>query len=134
MSGKGSLLAKPFRPLGTSLKWRSVLRLCDLWSCFLPLEGVGVLPLHDMTDGHRPMESCSLLSWSWCPGAWQNACSPLQGTLLGYVQGHWGSKPTQTEIRLPFTDPQFRLLCWVRDNACVCVYVCVYVCLYVHAM
>ena len=23
-------------------------------------------------DGHRPMESCSFMSGSWCPGVWQN--------------------------------------------------------------
>jgi hypothetical protein len=28
--GRGAQLAKPFRPLGASLKWRSVLRLSDL--------------------------------------------------------------------------------------------------------
>ena len=33
--------------LSLSLKWRSVLRLCDLWSCPLPVEGLGALPLHD---------------------------------------------------------------------------------------
>jgi hypothetical protein len=47
MSVKGSLLAKPFRPLGTSLKLRSVLRLHDLGSCPLPVEGLGALPLRD---------------------------------------------------------------------------------------
>jgi hypothetical protein len=31
--GRRARLAKPFRPLGTSLKWGSVLRLHDLWSC-----------------------------------------------------------------------------------------------------
>jgi hypothetical protein len=45
--GKESLLAKSSRPLGTSLKWRSVLRLCDHRSRPLPVEGVGVLPLCD---------------------------------------------------------------------------------------
>ena len=47
VSGKGSLLAKPSRPLGTSLKWRSVLSLHDHRSHLLPVEGLGVRPLHD---------------------------------------------------------------------------------------
>ena len=47
VSGKESLLAKPSRPLGTSLKWRSVLSLCDHRSCPLPVEEFGALALHD---------------------------------------------------------------------------------------
>ena len=46
VSGKESLLAKPLhsllaKPLHTSLKWRSVLRLCDHRSCPLPVVGRG---------------------------------------------------------------------------------------------
>ena len=47
VSGKESLLAKPFRPLGISLKRRSGLSLHDLWSHPLPVKGTGVLSLHD---------------------------------------------------------------------------------------
>ena len=46
--GKESLLAKPSRPLGTSLKWRSVLSLCDL-----PVEGRRAFPF--VTDGHKSL-------------------------------------------------------------------------------
>ena len=63
-----SLLAKPYRPLGTPLKWRSVLRLHELWSRGLSVEGLGVLPY--VTDDHRIMESCGLVSGAWCLGAW----------------------------------------------------------------
>ena len=55
MSGKGSLLAKPSRPLGTSLKWRSVLSLHDHRSHFL-------------------CEKCGMCSR---PGVWQGAGSHL---------------------------------------------------------
>jgi hypothetical protein len=43
------------RALGWSLKWRSVLRIHDLLSCPLPVEGFGALPY--MTGGHRIVES-----------------------------------------------------------------------------
>lgn len=41
MSGNESLLAVPTRPLCTSLAWRSVLSLVDLWSCPFPHLHVG---------------------------------------------------------------------------------------------
>jgi hypothetical protein len=41
VSGEASLLAKLSRPLGTSLKWKSVLRLCDDRSCPLHVRGLG---------------------------------------------------------------------------------------------
>ena len=47
VSGKESLLAKSCLPLGTSLKWRSVLSLHDYRPHLLPVEGFGALPLHD---------------------------------------------------------------------------------------
>jgi hypothetical protein len=47
MSEKGSLFAKPSRPLDIPLKCRSVLRLCDHRSCPLHVEGVGALPVCD---------------------------------------------------------------------------------------
>jgi hypothetical protein len=46
-SGKESLLAKSFRLLGTSLKWRYVLNLYDHRSHLLHVEGLGALPLCD---------------------------------------------------------------------------------------
>jgi hypothetical protein len=53
VSGKEIWLAKSSTPLGTSLKWRSVLRLCDYKSHPETVEGFGVLPV---TDGHKSME------------------------------------------------------------------------------
>ena len=50
MSEKESLLVKPSRPLDTSLKWRSVLILHDLWSPSLHVEGLGHCPY--VTDGY----------------------------------------------------------------------------------
>jgi hypothetical protein len=47
VSGKESLLDKPSRLLGTSLKWRSVLSVCDHRSFPLPVEGFGALLLCD---------------------------------------------------------------------------------------
>jgi hypothetical protein len=47
MSGKEDLLAKPSRPLGTSLKCISVLSLYDHRSRPLHVEGLGALPLLD---------------------------------------------------------------------------------------
>jgi hypothetical protein len=40
--GKESLVAKPSRPLCTSLVWRFVLSLCDHRSCPLHVEGLGI--------------------------------------------------------------------------------------------
>jgi hypothetical protein len=55
LSGEESLLAKPSRSLGTSLKWRSLSRAymtCDHISFpYLCVEELGALPL--MTDGHK---------------------------------------------------------------------------------
>jgi hypothetical protein len=48
-----------------------------------------------MTDGHRIMERCCLVSGAWCPGAWQNAYCSLQATpCWGHLQGHQGFKPS----------------------------------------
>jgi hypothetical protein len=51
MPGKESLLTKPSRPLGTLLKWRSVLSLPDHRSHPLHVEGLGVLPLDKSIGG-----------------------------------------------------------------------------------
>ena len=47
VAGKESLVEKSSSPLGTSLKWRSVLSLCDHRSHPLPVEGFAALPVCD---------------------------------------------------------------------------------------
>ena len=47
MSEKESLLAKHSRPLGTSLKWRLVLSLCDIGHALYIRRALGTLPLCD---------------------------------------------------------------------------------------
>jgi hypothetical protein len=107
VSGKGNLLAKPFRPLGASSKWRSVWRLGGLWSCPLPVEWLGVLNLCDRRPQNyyrelqpharvlvfRSLPKC-LLSLSWL--------SP-EGSPVGSLgfQTLLNQKP-----RLPFMVPQ----------------------------
>lgn len=55
---EGKLSNRVSKSLGISLKWRSVLSLCDLWSCLLQVEGLGYSPC--VTDGHKSMEACGL--------------------------------------------------------------------------
>ena len=62
--------------------------------------GLGHCPY--MTDGHRPMESCSLMSGAWYLGAWQNAYCSLQDYPCG-VTGVLNL--AQPENRLPFMVP-----------------------------
>jgi hypothetical protein len=47
VSGNGEFnWLSPSDLLGASLKWRSVLKLRDLWSRPLPMEGLGEMPFH----------------------------------------------------------------------------------------
>lgn len=68
VSGKENSLAKSSRPLGTSLKWRSVLSLHDHRSPPLPVRGLGAFcPF--LTDGHRPLYVGTVGDCSYVTGA-----------------------------------------------------------------
>jgi hypothetical protein len=107
VSGKGSLLAKPFRPLGTSLKWSSVLRLLTCGQVLYLWRDLGNYPY--MTDNHKPMGNCGLVSGAWCPRAWQNAYRSLQGL--------WDFKPSSTRNQAAFNGPTLsHLLNTISDH------------------
>jgi hypothetical protein len=83
VSGKESLLAMFSRPLGTSLKWSSVLNLCDHRSHGVHVKGLGALPLLDWWPQiYGDLWPCarSLVARSW-------EKHPLS------LQGHWGFCP-----------------------------------------
>ena len=78
VSEKESLLAKPSRPLVTSLKWRSVISLPDHRSHPLSVEGFAALPLY-MTDGHKSWRAAASCQE---PGAQEQSdtCHPFKVT------------------------------------------------------
>ena len=82
--------------LGISLKWRSVMRLCDhilyLW------RGLGRCPY--VTDGHKSMECYSLLSGAYCPGTRPNACQPLRVTGISNLSSTRNQAAFQSPILL----------------------------------
>jgi hypothetical protein len=76
-----------------------------------------------MTDGHRPMESCSLMSGARCPGVWQNDYCLLQQTLWSHLLGHWGFKPSSTRNQAAFHSPTYNndLLCLFQASLVLCM-------------
>ena len=85
VSGKGSLLAAPSRPLCSSLAWRSVLSRHDLWSHPFPhlhVEGLGCCQY--MSDDHKWGNGLQLVTGAWIQD---------QAELLLSLQGLWGFFP-----------------------------------------
>lgn len=96
MSGKESVLAMLSRPRCTSLAWRSVLSLGDLWSCPYPhlhVDGLGCCPY--VIDGHKSMGTLRLVTGAWCPGADKAPTFPLGSPELLAL--------AQPRTRLPLT-------------------------------
>ena len=77
VSGKKGLLAKPSRPLGTSLKWIFVLSLLDHRSCPFFGEG-GALSLRDWWP--QIYGELQLVTGAWCPGIRRSAYHPFRVT------------------------------------------------------
>jgi hypothetical protein len=109
-------LTKPFRPLGTSLKWRSILKLYDLCSHSLLVEGLGTLPLHDWWP--RIMESCSLLS----PGVQELDKMLTVPCRVTCLWDHWGCwTKNQAAFHHP-TSPHLRHEMIICITRCIIIF------------
>lgn len=76
MSIKENLLVKPSNPLGTSLKWSSLLSLCEHRSCPPHVDRIGLLPLHDWWP--QISGALKLMTGAWCPGIGRNSYCPFR--------------------------------------------------------
>jgi hypothetical protein len=96
VSGKESLLAKPSAPLGTSLKWRSVLSLCDPGHALYMWISLGYCPY--VTDDQKICGGLQLVTGACSLGTGETPITP--SGFLGF------QALAQQGTRLPFMVPQ----------------------------